>query len=71
MHELVYDTAQITSLQNGSNPKPGDPAPPLAKTAHAPLLVDGNERIADTLTKNAGQLSGHMGGILPCTIKYW
>jgi DNA (cytosine-5)-methyltransferase 1 len=36
---LVYDTTQITSKTNRSNPKPGAPCHPLAATAHAPLLA--------------------------------
>lgn len=32
---LPFDTTQITSKANGSNPKPGDPCHPLAAGAHA------------------------------------
>lgn len=42
MHDqqiTVYDTTQITSPMNYSNPKTGDPCHPLAATAHVPLLV--------------------------------
>jgi DNA (cytosine-5)-methyltransferase 1 len=35
---VVYDTTQITSATNRSNPQPGRPCHPLAATAHAPLL---------------------------------
>jgi DNA (cytosine-5)-methyltransferase 1 len=31
---IPFDTTQITSRQNGSNPKPGDPCHPLAAGAH-------------------------------------
>lgn len=58
MH-TVYDTTQITSPQNGSNPQPGDPSTPLVKNGHVPVLVDnGNDRIADTLTIGANQTTG-------------
>jgi DNA (cytosine-5)-methyltransferase 1 len=36
---LVYDTTNITSPQNGSNPQPGDPCFTLAKGQHPPLLT--------------------------------
>jgi DNA (cytosine-5)-methyltransferase 1 len=39
MHPVVYDTTQITSPYNGSNPQPGDPCHSLSKGAHSPLLV--------------------------------
>lgn len=35
----VYDTTQITSPQNYSNPKPGDACHPLASQQHPPLMV--------------------------------
>ena len=35
----VYDTTNITSPQNGSNPKLGDPCSTLAKGQHPPLAV--------------------------------
>lgn len=36
---LLFDTTQITSPQNGSNPRFGDPCHPLAATAHPPAAV--------------------------------
>lgn len=36
---VVYDTTQITSPGNYSNPKPGDPCHPLAARQHPPLAV--------------------------------
>lgn len=36
---LPFDTTQITSPQNGSNPHYGDPCHPLAAGAHAPSIV--------------------------------
>ena len=44
----VWDTTNITSPQNGSNPQPGDPCFTLAKGQHPPLLTG----IAPTLTTN-------------------
>ncbi|MGX5660030.1 DNA (cytosine-5-)-methyltransferase [Castellaniella ginsengisoli] len=36
---VPFDTTQITSRENGSNPKPGDPCHPLAAGAHAPAIA--------------------------------
>ena len=36
---VAFDTTQITSKANRSNPKPGDPCHPLAAGAHAPAIA--------------------------------
>ena len=36
---IPFDTTQITSVANYSNPKPGDSCHPLAKTAHPPAIA--------------------------------
>ena len=36
---IPFDTTQITSPQNGSNPKAGDPCHPLAAGAHIPAIA--------------------------------
>lgn len=36
---LPFDTTQVTSKLNRSNPKPGDPRHPLAAGAHAPAIA--------------------------------
>ncbi|WP_149425205.1 DNA cytosine methyltransferase [Oryzomicrobium terrae] len=36
---LAFDTTQVTSAANYSNPKPGDPCHPLAAGAHAPAIA--------------------------------
>jgi DNA (cytosine-5)-methyltransferase 1 len=48
---IAFDTTQITSKANRSNPKPGDPCHPLAAGAHAPAL--------------AFNLRGRDGGAMP------
>jgi len=35
---IAFDTTQITSPQNGSNPKPGDPCHPITAKGHAPAV---------------------------------
>jgi DNA (cytosine-5)-methyltransferase 1 len=49
---MVWDTTNITSPQNGSNPKPGDPCFTLAKGQHPPLLTNVEQpmTVAPTLT---------------------
>lgn len=41
VQSVAFDTTQITSPANVSNPKPGDPCHPLAAGAHAPALASG------------------------------
>lgn len=36
---VVFDTTQVTSKANRSNPQPGDPCHPLASGAHAPAIA--------------------------------
>ena len=38
-HPAVFDTTQITSATNRSNPQPGDACHPLAAGAHAPAIA--------------------------------
>lgn len=38
-HAIAFDTTQITSDQNYSNPRPGDPCHPLASGAHPPAVA--------------------------------
>ena len=39
MPAVAFDTTQITSASNYSNPKPGDPCHPLAAGAHPPAIA--------------------------------
>ena len=52
---VAYDTTQITSPQNGSNPKINDPCHPLCAGQHPPLAVFPEAAIAFT---NRGQAGG-------------
>ena len=57
MQPVAFDTTQITSALNRSNPKPGDPCHPLAAGAHALAIAfsskdhggDATENLAPTL----------------------
>jgi DNA (cytosine-5)-methyltransferase 1 len=69
---IVWDTTNITSPQNGSNPKPNNPCHTLAKGQHPPLLTAicciGSqhpnaaigENISPTLTSAMGTGGGHI-----------
>ena len=50
---LPFDTTQITSPANGSNPKAGDPCHPLAAQAHVPSIAYGI-RTANTSSNGWG-----------------
>lgn len=55
---LPFDTTQVTSLQNGNNPKWGDPCHPLSAQGHPPTVIckcydargNGDGRTVSTLT---------------------
>ncbi len=41
LQPIAFDTTQVTSKSNYSNPKAGDPCHPLASTAHPPAVATG------------------------------
>ena len=45
---VAYDTTNITSPENGSNPRPGDPVYTLASGQHPPLLTPQVRRLTPT-----------------------
>lgn len=50
MPAIAFDTTQITSAANRSNPKSGDPCYPLAAGAHAPAIAFAD--VADPIAAN-------------------
>jgi DNA (cytosine-5)-methyltransferase 1 len=48
LHPIAYDTTNITSPTNGSNPKPNDPVYTLASGQHPPLLTPQVRRLTPT-----------------------
>lgn len=60
---LPFDTTQITSPQNGSNPHFGDPCHPLAATAHPPaaVCIDCRNMIANEELSATLQAKGNGG----------
>jgi DNA (cytosine-5)-methyltransferase 1 len=68
-HAIAFDTTQITSKANYSNPKPGDPCHPLAAGAHVPAIAfsqkdhgaDAANELAPTL-RSMGHHQSHANG---------
>jgi DNA (cytosine-5)-methyltransferase 1 len=61
-HAVAFDTTQITSRENRSNPQPGDAYHPLAAGAHAPA-------IAYALRKDPGGIGqGHNTNFITATL---
>lgn len=54
-HVLAFDTTQMTSAANRSNPKVGDPCHPLAAGAHAPGIAF-STKLHNTTSNQAGKV---------------
>ncbi len=62
---VAFDTTQVTSKANVSNPKPGDPCHPLCAGAHAPAIAFDCKAAGDTsfaIGDVPGTLRAHHGG---------
>lgn len=60
---LPFDTTQVTSSTNRSNPQPGDPCHPLAAGGHPPAICyTGDGVVADPLSANEHKPYSHEGG---------
>ena len=64
---LPFDTTQITSAANFSNPKAGDPCHPLAAHAHAPCIAF-PERMSATQCASTEDLAPSMGALNPTAV---
>jgi len=70
---VAFDTTQITSKANGSNPQPGDPCHPLAAGAHAPAIAfsakdyggDAMAELSPTLRAGGHNTSHANAGVMP------
>jgi DNA (cytosine-5)-methyltransferase 1 len=51
---VAFDTTQITSQANRSNPKPGDPCHPLARGAHPPAIAIQERAVSENLDNGPG-----------------
>lgn len=70
-HAIAFDVAQITHPENRVNPKPGDPAPPLAATGRTHVAFsskdygqDVGEEVSPTL-RASGFTNSHANGGKP------
>jgi DNA (cytosine-5)-methyltransferase 1 len=60
---VAFDTTQVTSAANYSNPKPGDPCHPLAAGAHAPAIAFGTDVYNGNITGDiASTIAGCSNG---------
>ena len=50
---LPFDTTQVTSPQNGCNPKRGDPCHPLAAQGHPPTVICKKQYLFDNHSQDA------------------
>ena len=66
---VPFDTTQITSAANGSNPQPGDPCHPLAAGAHRPATAfPGN--LSGTQCASTEELAPSMGATNPTAVAH-
>jgi len=64
---VAFDTTQITSAANYSNPKPGDPCHPLAAGAHAPAIAF-PANLSGTQCASTEDLAPSMGALNPTAV---
>jgi DNA (cytosine-5)-methyltransferase 1 len=72
---IPFDTTQITSPENGSNPQPGDPCHPLTRGGHTPAIhkqLHSQDSRVTELKEVCGTVSatyGTGGGNIPVTVQ--
>lgn len=66
---VAFDTTQVTSATNRSNPQPGDPCHPLASGAHAPAIAF-PANLSGTQHASTENLSPAMGAANPTAVAY-
>lgn len=64
---VAFDTTQITSPTNGSNPQPGDACHPLAAGAHAPAIAF-PANLSGTQCVSTEELAPSMGAANPTAV---
>lgn len=69
MQLVAFDTTQITSQANRSNPQPGDPCHPLAAGAHPPAIAF-PARLSGTQYASAVDLAPSMGAANPTAVAF-
>jgi DNA (cytosine-5)-methyltransferase 1 len=73
MPAIAFDTTQITSAANYSNPKPGDPCHPLAAGAHVPAIAFDayNQTVSDVAHPLRVGFGNGSGDEIPQTLQGW
>ena len=66
---VAFDTTQVTSAANRSNPKPGDPCHPLAARAHAPAIAF-PANLSGTQCASAENLAPSLGALNPTAVAF-
>lgn len=66
---VAFDTTQITSQANRSNPRPGDPCHPLAAGAHPPAIAF-PARLSGTQYASTANIAPSMGAANPTAVAY-
>ncbi len=66
---VAFDTTQITSAANRSNPQPGDACHPLAAGAHAPAIAF-PANLSGTQCASTEELAPSMGSANPTAVAY-
>lgn len=69
LQPVAFDTTQITSAANYSNPKPGDPCHPLASGAHAPAIAF-PANLSGTQCASAEDVAPSMGAANPTAVAH-
>lgn len=64
---MAFDTTQVTSMANRSNPRPGDPCHPLAAGAHAPAIAF-PANLSGTQCVSTVEVSPAMGATNPTAV---
>ena len=66
---VAFDTTQVTSAANRSNPQPGDPCHPLAAGAHAPAIAF-PANLSGTQCASTAELAPSMGAANPTAVAF-
>lgn len=66
---IAFDTTQITSADNRSNPKPDDPCHPLAAGAHPPTIAF-PANLSGTQCASTENLSPALGAVNPTAVAF-
>ena len=66
---VAFDTTQITSAANGSNPQPGDPCHPLAAGAHAPAIAF-PANLSGTQCASTEEVASAIGALNPTAVAF-